>query len=380
MRLLGVSTSTEAKELYACQRHFSPRYRNLRKLSKGAIPDLNLHAPTVGVDSGRLEGQADISEQIIYLGSEDFITVEGHCFSIDDEIELEVPLEETLQPFPIEHPTCSSLGKHNESQLGVRNQETQTEDYLSEESPRKRKYREELDEAKVEIEGLKKVILDKEEEIRNLKSQSLPVLRQVRNCQIDAVCSKMPPHLAACVRGCINNDGRHPNGRRFDRGLKTIALGVRFTSPLAYRYLRPLFHWPSSTTLSNFIKGWPRNPGCSTSSIKSLELRSRGFTREQKFISLCCDEMSLKIHLKYDKNRDLIVGLEDYGDENRTSRTANSVLCMMAQGIGGLRWSQPVAYFFVHNSCKGDVLKKYVFEVIGQLQGIGLKVCQFVSD
>ncbi|XP_017468087.1 PREDICTED: uncharacterized protein LOC108360342 [Rhagoletis zephyria] len=201
MRLLGVSTSTEAKELYACQRHFSPRYRNLRKLSKGAIPDLNLHAPTVGVDSGRLEGQADISEQIIYLGSEDFITVEGHCFSIDDEIELEVPLEETLQPFPIEHPTCSSLGKHNESQLGVRNQETQTEDYLSEESPRKRKYREELDEAKVEIEGLKKVILDKEEEIRNLKSQSLPVLRQVRNCQIDAVCSKMPPHLAACVRG-----------------------------------------------------------------------------------------------------------------------------------------------------------------------------------
>ncbi len=199
-----------------------------------------------------------------------------------------------------------------------------------------------------------------------------------KNRQIVELCSKLPLHIAACVRNSLTNNNRNLLG--YDRELKTIALEVHFLSPLAYRYLKPYFNWPSPRTLTQFIQSWPRSPGCTYSSIKTLELRSRGFTSDQKYVSICCDEMSLKTHLQYDRYRDLIVGLEDYGDENRTSRIASSVLTLVVQDIGGEPWSQPLAYFFVHKSCKGDVLKQYVFEVVSQLQGIGLHPCRFVCD
>ena len=200
------------------------------------------------------------------------------------------------------------------------------------------------------------------------------------NRQIVELCSKLPPHIAACVRNSLANNNRNLLGNKYDRELKAIALGAHFLSPLAYRYLKPYFNWPSPRTLTQFIQSWPRSPGCTYSSIKTLELRSRGFTSDQKYVSICCDEMSLKTHLQYDRYRDLIVGLEDYGDENRTSRIASSVLTRMVQGIGGKPWSQPFAYFFVRKSCKGDVLKQYIFEVVSQLQGIGFHPYHFVCD
>ncbi len=162
--------------------------------------------------------------------------------------------------------------------------------------------------------------------------------------------------------------------------LKTIALGVFFLSPVAYRHLKHQLDFPSESTLENFVTDWPRFPGCTQSSIKSLEIRSRGFSFEQKFVSISCDEMSLKCHLQYDRKFDRIIGIEDYGDENRTSRLATTAMTIMVQGIGGEPWSHPLAYFFVKGACKGDVLKKYILEVITQLQNIGLIPCHFVCD
>ncbi|KNC25910.1 hypothetical protein FF38_10333 [Lucilia cuprina] len=56
--------------------------------------------------------------------------------------------------------------------------------------------------------------------------------------------------------------------------------------------------------------------------------------------------MSLKINLYYDRKSDKIIGLEDYGLDNRTSKAATSVMVFMVQGIGGQAWKQPVCYYF----------------------------------
>ncbi|XP_049315827.1 uncharacterized protein LOC125779232 [Bactrocera dorsalis] len=197
---------------------------------------------------------------------------------------------------------------------------------------------------------------------------------------LSLVCSKVPPQLGACIRSSFINSNRRTHGRRYDNFFKTIASGVFFLSPVAYWHLKLQLDFPSESTLENFVTDWPRFPGCTQSSIKSLEIRSRGFTFEQKFVSVSCDEMSLKCHLQYDRKFDRVIGIEDYGDENRTSRLATTAMTIMVQGIGGEPWSHPFAYFFVKGSCKGDVLKKYIFEAITQLQNIGLIPCHFVCD
>lgn len=90
--------------------------------------------------------------------------------------------------------------------------------------------------------------------------------------------------------------------------------------------------------------------------------------------------MSLKTYLDYDSNKDRIIGLQDFGDENRSYNLATSVVVVMASGIGGESWSQAVSYFFVSGNCLGSLLKKYIFEAISKLEAIGLYPSQFVCD
>ncbi|XP_036330273.1 uncharacterized protein LOC118742361 [Rhagoletis pomonella] len=256
MRLLGVPSDTAVKSLYACGRHFSARFRNSLRLSKGAIPDLNLCAPTeeffsendISTETVNLVTQTGMSRQIIQLSPENFNPIlsneiiqvspedgnGGNCIS---QIEVENSLE-NIQNNPLEQPSCSFS---NERLFIVCDQGTQTDEYLSENSPRKIKYQEDLNKATEEIEVLKQSVLEKEQRIRILISQTQNLPQQQNNRNIEEVFRNLPAHLAICVRKCIKNYSRDPSGRRFDRSLKTVALGVQFTSPLAYRYLRPLF-------------------------------------------------------------------------------------------------------------------------------------------
>lgn len=62
------------------------------------------------------------------------------------------------------------------------------------------------------------------------------------------------------------------------------------------------------------------------SPILLLQMTANELTDEQKNVTICCDEISLKVHMYYDRNFDKIFGLEDYGDENRSSKTATCLI------------------------------------------------------
>ena len=157
------------------------------------------------------------------------------------------------------------------------------------------------------------------------------------------------------------NSCRQRNARRFDPYLKILSLGILFLSPFAYRYLQPSLGLPSRKTLQRFVMCWPRSPGCSNSTIKFLALRTKGFTPEQRFVSISCDEMSLKKCLEYDIRFDKIVGLEDLGNGDRSAYIANSVMVIMVQGIIYSRsWTHPLAYFFVEGSCSPEKIEQEV--------------------
>ena len=146
--------------------------------------------------------------------------------------------------------------------------------------------------------------------------------------------SKISEPLLVCLENDLTNYTREPTQRRYSVGLKLISLAVIFLSPLVYIYLRPMLNWPQIRTLQHFVKDWPKAPGNLNGTFEVLRVRAQDFTEEDKFVSVFCDEMSLKTFLDNDRFKDKIIGLQDFGDENRSRNLATSAMFIMASGIG----------------------------------------------
>ena len=98
-----------------------------------------------------------------------------------------------------------------------------------------------------------------------------------------------------------------------------------------------------------------------------------------KVCTISMDEISLKMSLQYDSTRDQVVGVEDFGNGNRTNHLATSAVVFMARGLTS-NWKQPLGYYLVHESCSSSMLKTKLFEIISQVTSIGLNVCAVISD
>lgn len=162
----------------------------------------------------------------------------------------------------------------------------------------------------------------------------------------------MPPDIKLIVENHLSNYGRPPEGRRYSTGIKVWALSINFISPKALRFLKSSLDPPSETTLRSFISTWPKSPGNINFNVKSLSLKMNEsqLPNIYKYCSISADEMSLQVHLDYNRKRDLFDGLEDFGeDESRSSYPATSALVIMAQGIAK-RCKHPLAYFFVRHT------------------------------
>ena len=77
---------------------------------------------------------------------------------------------------------------------------------------------------------------------------------------------------------------------------------------------------------------------------------------------LCCltfDEMSIRQNLHFSQKFDSIQGLEDLGSHSRTSSIANHAPVFMLPGFHK-KWKQPVTYFVIHRSGKGELLVNFL--------------------
>ena len=254
----------------------------------------------------------------------------------------------------------------------------QTCKILSNNTPRKTKLRKDIVGLKSEIKLLKQKILCLEELNLELKLK-IEVLEEEQNLNEEECeektfmksLDKISPALSSYVENVFLNAYIPPHGRRYNNFLKTLALSVYFLSPLSYKHLKNDFNWPSIKTLQRFIKTWPSGPGLENSTLKALELRAKGLTEQQKIVVITIDEMSIKSHMSYDKEKDEIVGLDDDGDVRRPC-VAKYVTVVMVQGIFGEHWSQPISYLFSHSGCCGRELKKHIIQIISLLQNINV--------
>ena len=136
---------------------------------------------------------------------------------------------------------------------------------------------------------------------------------------------------------------------------------------------------PKKRSLLKWVENLPKSPGLSDTAKHAISSKVRCMDDKSKLCTVSMDEISLKTSLLYDPSRDEVVGVEDFGNGQRSELLATSAIVFMPRGITS-NWKQPLCYFFVHESCPSHILKGKLFEIITQVQSVGLKVCAVISD
>lgn len=169
-----------------------------------------------------------------------------------------------------------------------------------------------------------------------------------------------------------------PKGMRYTTQFKQFALGLYFLSPAAYKGMKNIMQLPSKSTLLNITKQWPIRCGYNDFIFKTMQLQTKNLLPHEKICTLCMDEMSIKTFLFYMRAKDEIIGFEHIHDY-KSLNLASNVLVLMVRGLHA-KWKQPIAYFFLADTCPTECLHKIVYFYIEKLFSIELDVTVLVSD
>ena len=173
--------------------------------------------------------------------------------------------------------------------------------------------------------------------------------------------------------------GKKNKGQRYSEEMKAFALSLHHISGKAYRLLKKFFKLPSKSSLKKWVTGLPVSAGMTEMAKKFLERKVQVMEESCKLCTLTMDEISLKGNLQYDTAKDEVVGIEDFGNGDRTDNIATSALVFMARGIKD-NWKQPIGYLLVNESCPSEKLQAKLYEMIDTLTAVGLHVVTIISD
>ena len=160
---------------------------------------------------------------------------------------------------------------------------------------------------------------------------------------------------------------------------KTTALSIYHASPKAYRILKTIFCLPSVRTMRRAVQGIQIFPGFSENILQALSLKVHSLPANHALCALIFDELSIKEMVSYDKERDRVEGLEDFGDHGRSAHAANHATVFMVRGLL-TNWKQPVGYFLSSGTIKGELLHDLILDCISKAEEAGLVVKVVIAD
>lgn len=212
------------------------------------------------------------------------------------------------------------------------------------------------------------------------KIQSIQLKQTITSVDhFNEVCDlHLPPNLSMIVKNYVRMSQRKPQGFRYSSQVKQMTLTIYFFGLIVYRFLKNILQLPSPRTLRRVTEKVEIILGLNDILFNCLEIKMKNFKDDAKDIVLCVDDMAIKTNLFYNLSKDYIIGFNNSYD-TKTYECAKHVLCFMIRSLN-YKWKQPVAYFFINNSCTGIALKNTVFAVISRLQSISLNIKVFTTD
>jgi glycosyltransferase involved in cell wall biosynthesis len=165
----------------------------------------------------------------------------------------------------------------------------------------------------------------------------------------------------------------HKKRTRWTDKDKCIALSLFHTSPKAYQIVKKLFALPSVSTLRRAVQKVKVHPGFNANILQALKAKVAAMPKGSELCALVFDEVSIKESVTYNVERDLVEGLEDFGNFGRTKYVANHATVFMVRGLIQ-RWKQPMGYFLSSGTISSSMLQSLLLEALDKVKEIGLEV------
>lgn len=177
----------------------------------------------------------------------------------------------------------------------------------------------------------------------------------------------------------VRNQKLSPRARRYTIDQEIMASSVFKASGRGYRLLAKLFALPSAKTLTNLLHRIPLKPGVNKHIFDCLQNSVSKMKRKQdKVCILLFDEISIEPSVHFQRKENIIVGLQDFGDE-RHRLFADHANVFMLRGLYK-QWKQPIAFTFSDGPVKSDKLSLMIKDIIKECQRIGLDIVATVCD
>lgn len=147
----------------------------------------------------------------------------------------------------------------------------------------------------------------------------------------------------------------------------------------AYLCLRNIFqHLPSIQTLQSVLLQIPMCAGLNTLILRHLEHISSKMSEEEKVCILMWDEVSIQPKVSYDTYKDIICGLEDWGNY-RTGKVADHALVFMLRGLHS-GWKMPISSGFCNKQTNTAQLIRCIKEHVRKISDFGFNIIATVCD
>jgi hypothetical protein len=147
----------------------------------------------------------------------------------------------------------------------------------------------------------------------------------------------------------------------------------------AYTCLRNLFpHIPSIQTLRLALHKVPLSTGLNPFILRHLENVASKMSMKEKVCILMWDEVSVQPYLDYDIQKDIIRGLEDWGN-NRTSKVADHALVFMLRGLNS-GWKMPISYSYCYQQTNTAQLMRCIKDHVNKISNAGFHIVGTVCD
>lgn len=242
--------------------------------------------------------------------------------------------------------------------------ETQTTKVISSHTPRMLK--------------LKKKIVVLQAENKKLKKELEEVVEPSEEHFFQLAEKYLTPEIARFIRAQVNLNKTNKFGRRYTEEFKRFALTIYFLGPRCYIYLQSIFLLPSTRSLSSFVEKIKFSAGYNKVLFDILKLKVQHMNSQDRFCTICIDEMSIKTNLFYNYASDEVIGLEDNGS-TKSVIPASSAAVLMVCGLKA-KWKQPIAYVLSSTGYDANDMKSLLDIIVKELANVGLKVVGLVSD
>ena len=154
-------------------------------------------------------------------------------------------------------------------------------------------------------------------------------------------------------------------------------LRTKFTcGSSAYEVERKKRFLPSTRTLQKKLQCIHFDSGCLEEIVHLLQHKVSCMSEDDKDCVIVFDEMAIQPGITYCSNLKKYVG---YTTAPGNTGIANHLLVFMLAGLRA-RWKQVVGYHFTGDAIESGCLKTILYDLIGKVEAIGLRVYAAISD